>query len=182
MKKLILNPKQDTVTICLPENWVGKPVICFLKDPAEEEMDMVGMASEDAIFYEDEIVPASRQLPISHRPFNVPVFHLLEIVLKVHQFIWGKGGIPAQNKSSHLPYFTDAKICQDFDIFRQSRNSRHTKRSFLRYHMTGKSLIIGLKSDAFSKDTTCQQSTMCLESRSVLHLTSEHQGWPNISF
>lgn len=54
MKKLILNPKKDTITICLPENWIGKPVICFLRDPDEECSEIVGMASEDAIFYQAE--------------------------------------------------------------------------------------------------------------------------------
>jgi hypothetical protein len=28
MKKIILLPKTDTVTLCLPEEWVGVPVIC----------------------------------------------------------------------------------------------------------------------------------------------------------
>ena len=54
MKKLILNPAKDTVTLCLPEDWVGKKVICLLKDPTEEEMEMVGYASEGAIFYQAE--------------------------------------------------------------------------------------------------------------------------------
>jgi len=54
MKKLILNPVKDTVTLCLPEDWVGKTVICFLRDPNEEEVDMVGYASEGAIFYQAE--------------------------------------------------------------------------------------------------------------------------------
>ena len=52
MKKLILNPTRDTVTLCLPKDWVGKPVICYLKDSAEEETEMIGIASEDAIFYQ----------------------------------------------------------------------------------------------------------------------------------
>jgi len=30
MKKIILLPQKDTVTICLPEQWVGIPVICKL--------------------------------------------------------------------------------------------------------------------------------------------------------
>ena len=54
MKKLILNPAKDTVTLCLPEDWVGKTVICLLKDPTEEETEMVGYASEDAILYRAE--------------------------------------------------------------------------------------------------------------------------------
>lgn len=54
MKKLILNPIKDTVTLCLPEDWVGRTIICLLKDPSEEEMEMVGYASEGAIFYQAE--------------------------------------------------------------------------------------------------------------------------------
>ena len=54
MKKLILNPVKDTVTLCLPEEWVGRTVICLLKDPGEEEVEMVGYASEGAIFYQAE--------------------------------------------------------------------------------------------------------------------------------
>lgn len=28
---MILNPKKDTVTICLPPDWVGQSVVCILK-------------------------------------------------------------------------------------------------------------------------------------------------------
>lgn len=31
MKKLLLLPKTDTITICLPRDWVGHPIICILK-------------------------------------------------------------------------------------------------------------------------------------------------------
>ena len=30
MKKLILRPTKDSITICLPEDWVGKPISCIL--------------------------------------------------------------------------------------------------------------------------------------------------------
>jgi hypothetical protein len=30
MKKIVLYPKTDTVILCLPEQWVGSPVICEL--------------------------------------------------------------------------------------------------------------------------------------------------------
>jgi len=30
MKKIILLPKTDTVTLCLPEEWVGVPIVCRL--------------------------------------------------------------------------------------------------------------------------------------------------------
>ena len=31
MKKIILLPKTDTVTLCLPEQWAGAPIICKLE-------------------------------------------------------------------------------------------------------------------------------------------------------
>ena len=31
MKKIILLPKTDTVLLCLPEEWVGIPIICKLE-------------------------------------------------------------------------------------------------------------------------------------------------------
>ena len=31
MKKLILLPKTDTVIICLPDEWIGIPIICKLE-------------------------------------------------------------------------------------------------------------------------------------------------------
>ncbi len=31
MKKLILRPTKDSITICLPEDWVGKPISCILQ-------------------------------------------------------------------------------------------------------------------------------------------------------
>jgi len=30
MKKIVLLPKTDTVILCLPEQWVGVPIICKL--------------------------------------------------------------------------------------------------------------------------------------------------------
>ena len=30
MKKIILHPKTDTVIICLPQKWVGVPIVCKL--------------------------------------------------------------------------------------------------------------------------------------------------------
>lgn len=42
MQRLVLLPKTDTITICLPSEWVGHPIICLLKatDPViySEEM------------------------------------------------------------------------------------------------------------------------------------------------
>jgi len=30
MKKIVLLPKTDTVTLCLPKQWVGIPIVCKL--------------------------------------------------------------------------------------------------------------------------------------------------------
>jgi len=39
MKKIILLPKTDTVILCLPEKWVGIPVICKLEPMDTHFMD-----------------------------------------------------------------------------------------------------------------------------------------------
>ena len=62
MKKLILSPKKDTITLCLPSDWVGKTVVCLLKEPFEAETEMVGQVSEEAILYR-----ADRYRKISQR-------------------------------------------------------------------------------------------------------------------
>ncbi len=54
MKKIILTPKKDSMTICLPPDWVGKPLVCILKTPDETEDSLVSMVSEDAICYQAE--------------------------------------------------------------------------------------------------------------------------------
>lgn len=53
MKKMILTPKKDTITFCLPDDWVGKPMVCILKSPYEcdEDEDVVSYVSEDAMCY-----------------------------------------------------------------------------------------------------------------------------------
>ncbi len=52
MKKLILNPSKDTVTICIPSEWVGKPLVCILKGLEEDNAPgVVSYVSEDSIFY-----------------------------------------------------------------------------------------------------------------------------------
>lgn len=38
MKKLSLIPKRDTITICLPPDWVGKKITCFLSSAAETDV------------------------------------------------------------------------------------------------------------------------------------------------
>ncbi len=52
MKKMILTPKKDTITICLPPEWVGKPLVCILKAPYDmEEEEVVSQVSEAAACY-----------------------------------------------------------------------------------------------------------------------------------
>lgn len=51
-KKLILNPTKDTITICIPTEWVGKPLTCILKSAEYDIEDMYTMVSEDAIRYQ----------------------------------------------------------------------------------------------------------------------------------
>lgn len=53
MKKMILTPKKDTVIICLPSEWVGKPMVCILKSPyeSEDDEDVVTYVSEGAMCY-----------------------------------------------------------------------------------------------------------------------------------
>ena len=57
MKKLILTPQKDTVTLCLPPEWVGKPVVCVLRRPEEKstyptESEFVSEVREDRIGYQ----------------------------------------------------------------------------------------------------------------------------------
>ena len=54
MKKLILTPKKDTMTICIPPDWVGKPLVCILKEPYEQEEDMISYVSDVSISYQAE--------------------------------------------------------------------------------------------------------------------------------
>lgn len=49
MKKLILLPKTDTVTICLPSDWVGRPIICILK--AQEPIVYSPIVQEEEVSY-----------------------------------------------------------------------------------------------------------------------------------
>lgn len=37
MKKLIMTPQKDTFTICVPQEWVGKPLVCILMHPDEKD-------------------------------------------------------------------------------------------------------------------------------------------------
>ncbi|MBO4654224.1 MAG: hypothetical protein J5644_01605 [Bacteroidales bacterium] len=60
MKKLTLIPKTDTITICLPPDWVGQVVVCTLSSPAEENNLHYAMAAEKNIPYS---VPKKRGRP-----------------------------------------------------------------------------------------------------------------------
>lgn len=56
MKKLILTPQKDTLTICLPQDWVGKPLLCILRHPEEKsaypfESEFISSVREDRIGY-----------------------------------------------------------------------------------------------------------------------------------
>ncbi|MCQ2285422.1 MAG: hypothetical protein MJZ76_00925 [Bacteroidales bacterium] len=49
MKKLILTPTKDTITICLPEDWVGRSISCILD--CENENDIENKAAEPSATY-----------------------------------------------------------------------------------------------------------------------------------
>lgn len=51
MKKLIITPQKDTITICLPPEWVGQPIVCILEKPYDNEPSVVAEASEDSVCY-----------------------------------------------------------------------------------------------------------------------------------
>ena len=51
MKKLTLIPKTDTVTICLPSEWVGKVITCTLHITMEKTSIAVPLAAERKIPY-----------------------------------------------------------------------------------------------------------------------------------
>jgi len=46
MKKLILLPKTDTVIICLPNEWIGIPIICNL-EPVKKSVIINEMKMEN---------------------------------------------------------------------------------------------------------------------------------------
>ena len=53
MRKMILTPKKDTITLCLPPEWVGKPLVCILETPYDfsEGEEVVSQVSEAALCY-----------------------------------------------------------------------------------------------------------------------------------
>ena len=46
MKRLTLIPKTDTITICLPPDWVGKVINCTLQNTDEEAVMAYPIAAE----------------------------------------------------------------------------------------------------------------------------------------
>ncbi len=66
MKKLFITPQKDTVTICLPSEWVGKPLVCVLRHPDEkndypEESEFVSYVREDNIGYNADLFKQKRR-------------------------------------------------------------------------------------------------------------------------
>ncbi|MBO2525487.1 MAG: hypothetical protein IKP54_02010 [Bacteroidales bacterium] len=51
MKRLTLVPKTDTITICLPAEWVGKVINCTLQNTEEEEILAYPLAAERRPIY-----------------------------------------------------------------------------------------------------------------------------------
>ncbi len=60
MEKLTLIPKTDTVTICLPPEWVGEVIVCTLQNMSEERAMRQAIAAEKGIPY---AVPKKRGRP-----------------------------------------------------------------------------------------------------------------------
>lgn len=67
MKKMIITPKKDSITICLPPDWVGKPLVCMLETPYEQNEEMVSQVNEDAVGYGAERFLGTRPGRPSHR-------------------------------------------------------------------------------------------------------------------
>jgi len=53
MQRLVLLPKTDTITICLPPEWVGHPIICLLK-------------ATDTVIYGEEIQENAINYTVKH--------------------------------------------------------------------------------------------------------------------
>ena len=56
MKKLIITPQKDTMTICLPQEWVGRPLVCILRHPEEKsayplESEFISELREESLGY-----------------------------------------------------------------------------------------------------------------------------------
>ncbi len=51
MKRLILVPKTDTITICLPPDWVGQTITCTLRHTEQEMATPIPLAAERTLTY-----------------------------------------------------------------------------------------------------------------------------------
>jgi len=72
MKKLFLTPQKDTFTICLPPEWVGKPLVCILRHPEEkaaypENSEFVSELREESFIYNAERYRQKRRRPCKKR-------------------------------------------------------------------------------------------------------------------
>lgn len=72
MKKLIITPQKDTVTLCLPQEWVGKPLLCILEHPDEKDTfpndsEYVSEMREDRLLYNAELFRRRRRRPRKKR-------------------------------------------------------------------------------------------------------------------
>ena len=66
MKKLFITPQKDTVTLCLPLEWVGKPLVCVLSHPDERteypcETEFVSEVREASIGYNEFVYKKKRR-------------------------------------------------------------------------------------------------------------------------
>jgi len=71
MKKLFITPQKDTVTLCLPPEWVGKPMVCVLSHPDERDeypfdTEFVAEVREESIGY-NEMIYKKRRRPRKKR-------------------------------------------------------------------------------------------------------------------
>jgi hypothetical protein len=46
MKKIVLLPKTDTIILCLPEKWIGIPLICHLSPIPNDRINMEKLEAE----------------------------------------------------------------------------------------------------------------------------------------
>ena len=72
MKKLIFTPQKDTVTLCLPQEWVGRPLLCILEQPEEKDAfpndsEYVSELREDRLLYNAELFKPRRRRPRKKR-------------------------------------------------------------------------------------------------------------------
>ena len=69
---MIITPQKDTVTLCLPPEWVGRPMMCILQHPDEKsaypsDSEYVSEVREDNILYNAELFRQKRRRPRKKR-------------------------------------------------------------------------------------------------------------------